>query len=204
MNYKLCNNCGKTKELTEYRQCKYPNGKSYLKSICKKCESKKQVDRIKQTGLTDLQKQKMRLYKKQYVEKNREKLRENYRNKIKNNISFRLRKNISIQVSKILKNNGSKKFGQSVLQFLGYSIQDLKNHLEKQFDDKMTWENYGIYWHIDHIIPQSCLKYKSMADNNFKKCWSLQNLRPLDAKTNMIDGATRIRHKNNNIVDGAI
>jgi hypothetical protein len=47
----------------------------------------------------------------------------------------------------------------------------------------------------DHIIPQSKLQYTSMKDENFKKCWSLENLRPLSAKQNVIDGATRIRHK---------
>ena len=92
-----------------------------------------------------------------------------------------------------------------MLNFLGYSIDDLKNHLQKQFDHKMTWDNYGIYWHIDHIIPQSCLPYQSMSDDNFKKCWSLSNLRPLDAKTNILDGATRIRHQiNHNLLTGVI
>jgi len=44
-----------------------------------------------------------------------------------------------------------------------------------------------------------------MQDENFKKCWALQNLRPLDAKSNMLDGSTRIRHKMyNNLFNGVI
>ena len=74
---------------------------------------------------------------------------------------------------------------------------ELKIHLEKQFDSHMNWGNHGIYWHIDHIIPQSVLPYISMDDENFKICWALDNLRPLEAKQNMSDGATRIRHKRN-------
>ncbi len=31
-------------------------------------------------------------------------------------------------------------------------------------------------------------------DEDFKKCWSLDNLRPLSAKQNLLDGNTRIRH----------
>jgi hypothetical protein len=108
---------------------------------------------------------------------------------------FRVRENISNAILKALKKGKSDKAGQSIMQFLGYTITDLSDHLEKQFNDKMTWDNYGIYWHIDHIIPQSDLSFKSMKDENFNKCWSLNNLRPLEAKQNIKDGATRIRHK---------
>lgn len=95
---------------------------------------------------------------------------------------FKLRKNCSRLINHAL--NGSKN-GQSILEFLSYTIDELKRHLETQFDSKMSWKNYGIYWHIDHIIPQSLLPYVSMEDENFKKCWALSNLRPLEAIENM-------------------
>lgn len=57
-------------------------------------------------------------------------------------------------------------------------------------DDKSTWT-----WNIDHIIPQSDLPYTSMKDENFKICWSLNNLRPYSAKQNIEEGAKKIRHK---------
>jgi hypothetical protein len=73
----------------------------------------------------------------------------------------------------------------------------------------MNWDNQGVYnaktwndedqstwkWQIDHIIPQSDLPYYSMEDENFKKCWALENLRPLSAKQNVLDGTRRTRHK---------
>ena len=37
---------------------------------------------------------------------------------------------------------------------LSYSDSQLKSHLEKQFKDGMSWDNYGV-WHIDHKIPVS-------------------------------------------------
>lgn len=43
---------------------------------------------------------------------------------------------------------------------------------------------HGIYWHIDHIIPQFNLLYTSMEDNNFKTCWALNNLRALETTQN--------------------
>jgi hypothetical protein len=50
-------------------------------------------------------------------------------------------------------------------------------------------------WNLDHIIPNSEFKYISIQDDEFKKCWSLSNLRPLSAKQNVLDGANKIRHK---------
>jgi hypothetical protein len=71
----------------------------------------------------------------------------------------------------------------------------------------MNWDNYGVYrkaiwddndqstwtWQIDHIIPQSKLKYSSVKEDNFKKCWALDNLRPLSSKENFLLGINLIR-----------
>jgi len=65
----------------------------------------------------------------------------------------------------------------------GYSLDDLKIHLERQFIKGMSWDNYGD-WHVDHIIPVSHFSYKSIKDEDFKACWALTNLRPLWAKEN--------------------
>jgi len=54
----------------------------------------------------------------------------------------------------------------------------------------MTWDNNDSStwtWNIDHIIPQSKFKYSSMNDENFKKCWSLTNLRTYSSKKNIIE-----------------
>ena len=63
---------------------------------------------------------------------------------------------------------------------VGYKAQDLINHLEKQFDDKINWDNYRSYWEIDHIKPKSLFKYETAEDPEFKKCWALENLQPLE------------------------
>jgi hypothetical protein len=61
---------------------------------------------------------------------------------------------------------------------VGYSAEQLKEHLEKQFNDGMSWENYG-EWHIDHIKPISSFEFDSSDDEQFKVCWSLDNLQPM-------------------------
>ena len=59
---------------------------------------------------------------------------------------------VSCRVRKALKNN--KEMRSTV--YLGCSIDALKKHIENQFVEGMSWENYGSEWHIDHKIP---LKY---------------------------------------------
>lgn len=68
---------------------------------------------------------------------------------------------------------------------VGYSLDELKRHLECLFRPGMSWENYG-EWHVDHIIPKAAFTFSSTDDPSFKECWSLDNLQPLWAEENAI------------------
>ncbi|MDD5356518.1 MAG: hypothetical protein PHY56_08290 [Candidatus Omnitrophica bacterium] len=76
------------------------------------------------------------------------------------------------------------KKGRHWEDIVGYTCQDLIEHIEKLFKRGMAWENYG-KWHVDHIIPISAFKYSSYDDPEFKACWALTNLRPLWAIDNL-------------------
>jgi hypothetical protein len=69
---------------------------------------------------------------------------------------------------------------------LGYSIEDLVEHLESKFQDGMTWENYG-KWHVDHKKP--CVLFDQSDPIQFTACWALDNLQPLWAQDNIKKGA---------------
>lgn len=84
-------------------------------------------------------------------------------------------KNIKKQIYLSIKNN---KHGNQWESLLGITLEELKNHLESQFDSNMNWDNYGSYWWIDKIIP--CSKYRYGVPGEFHKCWNLKNLRPLN------------------------
>lgn len=140
---------------------------------------------------------------KEYRLNNRVSLNEKLKIRRKNPL-IKLRHNVSSLVRFYL--NGSKQ--NSILKYLTYTIKQLKQHLESQFEPWMSWNNHGLYiknnwddsdqstwtWQIDHIIPHSTFKYTSMEDEEFKKCWSLDNLRPYSAKQNLLDGVKRERH----------
>lgn len=77
------------------------------------------------------------------------------------------------------------KLNKALLSYLPYSIKELKLHLESQFDSNMSWDNYGKYWHVDHIVTQSVFVFASLGDIEFKMCWDILNLRPLEKITNL-------------------
>lgn len=76
------------------------------------------------------------------------------------------------------------KAGRHWETLVGYTVDQLKEHLEKQFKPGMNWENRS-QWHIDHIIPLSVHNFQSPEDIDFKKAWSLKNLQPMWAKENI-------------------
>lgn len=78
------------------------------------------------------------------------------------------------------------------------TINFLKGWLEAKFDEKMTWNNYGTYWTIDHIIP--CGSYDLTNENNVKECFHYKNLQPLEKienirKSNKLDHETQKKIK---------
>lgn len=179
----------------------------------KKKQAKKRYKQNRETILQDRHeyyienKEKVLERDKQYRLENIDKIKERnkkYRKKrLKIDLEYRLRRQISTSIHNALVREGGGKNGGSILDYLPYTIDQLKTHLESLFEPWMTWKNWGLYkphtwndndqntwtWQIDHIIPQSELLYSSMEDENFQRSWALSNLRPLSAKANIIDGA---------------
>jgi hypothetical protein len=194
-------------ELIEYSKTYYQENKEEYKKQQKEyyVENQDEILEKKKIYYED-NKENILEYKSEYDKNNRSKINERRRNKIKNDVTFMLRCLIAPKVRQALKKSGGIKNGDSVWKFLPYLPQELKKHLQIQFEPWMTWDNYGSYnkktwkdhdqltwtWSIDHIIPCSNFIYTSMEDDSFKECWALSNLRPYSAKQNIVDGNRRI------------
>ena len=103
----------------------------------------------------------------------------------------------SVMRSSIYRSLNGDKDNMSWEKLVGYTRSDLKLHLETKFQEGMTWENAGTYWHIDHIVPMCRFNIKSYHDDAFKKCWSLQNLQPLLSDDNLRKNDTISEEWNN-------
>lgn len=124
-----------------------------------------------------------------YYEKNKEKIKE-YQNKYEiqrkqKDICYKLRINLRARVRGAIKNNGTKK-SYSTINLIGCAIEELKQHLESQFRDGMSWDNYG-EWEIDHIKP--CVSFNLKDEEEQKKCFHYSNLQPLWKTENRMKGA---------------
>ena len=123
-------------------------------------------------------------YKKEWSEKNGEKLkvkRNLYHSlRLKNDVIFRLKCNMRSRLSSFIKTKNITKKNRT-FEIIGCSPQLLKEYLEKQFSEGMTWEN-RVEWHIDHIIPLSSAKteeelYKLCHYTNLQPLWAVENMK---------------------------
>jgi hypothetical protein len=86
--------------------------------------------------------------------------------------------------SRIWKGLRGSKAGQHWEELVDFTVDQLKTHLEKMFTSEMNWENYGTVWEIDHKIPIAVFNYEKPEDLDFRLCWSLKNLQPLESSKN--------------------
>lgn len=102
---------------------------------------------------------------------------------------FRLHKSVAANLRHALRDQKS---GRTWETIVGYSLDDLTRHLERQFKRGMTWDNYGTKWHVDHILPVSHFEIEDLRSPDLRACWALTNLRPLWKRDNLQKQAHRV------------
>lgn len=125
-------------------------------------------------------KEKIKQYKKDNYEEHKIKYRSSKRDWEKRKLSdpeFRLIKNLRSRLGKAVKNKQ-----YHTIELIGCNPQFLRNWLEYQFNSKMSWDNYGIYWEVDHVIPIDY--YKILNNNEQFECFNWKNLQPLESSIN--------------------
>ena len=161
------------------------------RKVCKECNNKickeyklKNKDKIseynkiyKETNKTFISE-----YNKTYNIKNRKLIQErqniNHRNRRSIDITFKLTHNCRNKIRKYLLGD------LKVFKLVGCSANLLKDWLIFNFDENMTLENYGSYWHMDHVIPCSLFDFTNNDDIN--NCFKWTNIQPLEGKLNII------------------
>jgi hypothetical protein len=120
-------------------------------------------------------------YLKEYREKNIDKLRKTKRDYERNRKAsdplYKLISNFRTAIYQVLKESNVDK-NKHYFDILQYTPEELITHLESQFKDTMSWDNYG-EWHVDHKLPITHFNIVEMGDDEFMKCWSLGNLQPM-------------------------
>jgi len=170
-----------------------PSGRRFIggrKVAMKKYHSKPETKERKRKNYDkwyENNKEHRKQYLKEYRENNIEKIRKTKRDYERNRKArdplYKLISNFRTAIYQVLKESNVDK-NEHYFDVLPYSQGELIQHLENQFTDDLTWDNYG-EWHVDHIIPISSFNIQEMGDEEFIKCWSLKNLQPLWGEENI-------------------
>lgn len=201
---KFCRVCKQWKNISCFSKKKDNN--DGLTTKCKSCQARyyqEHKDRLKKLAIENYNKNKDKYnkydrqrakdpkriaWKENWIKNNQAKIKtyqENRDNKKRYSTpQAKIDKCVMGYLARSIKSNFNEKIGCMYLNNLTFNIKEFKSYFEQLFTPEMNWDNFGEYWEIDHIIPKKYFKYSSTDDKEFKICWSLINLRPLEKSLN--------------------
>ena len=141
------------KKLYEWRE----SNKERFLGICKKYRDKEEKKELKNA-----------YRRKQYAENIKVKLLQLYRTRVRSCIK-----------SKYCPKNTAFDY----VTLLGCEWETLVQWLEFNMKPGMTWDNYGPYWHVDHVYPCSLFNFSN--DSDRVRCFNWTNLTPLEGNENI-------------------
>jgi len=118
-------------------------------------------------------------YNRNWVNDNREYVRERERNRRVNNPNHRISINMHRRLNHIL-HRGI--YSARTEQIIGLNKPTYLEWLSYNFENEMTWANYGQLWHIDLVILASA--YDLTNEQELLSCFNWKNLRPCLKKDN--------------------
>ena len=131
-------------------------------------------------------KERIKEYQKEYNLDNKERIREQsnqyQKEQYHSDPLFKFKMNCRSRTRHAFKQKSWKKNGGTE-KLLGCDWKTAMNHIEKQFEPWMNWDNHG-EWEIDHIIPLASANTKEEMNPLF----NYKNLQPLLAEDNRKKG----------------
>jgi hypothetical protein len=170
------------KDLEKRRECQRKGYHKNREKIRK--DAKERYDKN-----VERERERSKNYNKKKKEENPEHIRNIHnkweRNRRKNDPTYKIRKNLSRRMRDFLK---GKTKSMSTISIVGITSEGLREHIERQWEPWMSWDNYGLYkidtfnygWDIDHIIPTST----ATTEEELYKLNHYTNLKPLCSKIN--------------------
>ena len=100
-------------------------------------------------------------------------------NRENSNPTYKISNAIRSLITNCFRNNNKESKTEDIL---GCSLSEFKSYIQEQFNEGMTWGNYGRNgWHLDHKVPISLANnvdevYKLNHYINFQPLWELDNI----------------------------
>ena len=123
-------------------------------------------------------KEQMRAYARADYKKHKQAIRER-----RQSPKFRLVDSIRQRVYRVVKQRFTP--SAKTLELIGCTQDELISWVERQFEEGMTWENYGLHgWHLDHVVPVAMYMDNIEDPDVQRKCFNMKNLKPMWAEDN--------------------
>lgn len=198
INMKICSKCKIEKEFEAFYKNK--TRKDGLNVECKQCCADRQRLNKEKTNAKTARWRRahkeehnaaVRSWRKRYPERQaksskiwRDNNPDYEKNRKKIDPVYKIACNLRRRINHIIKDDYK---AGSAIKDLGCTPEELKEHLENQFQEGMTWENYGPKgWHIDHKMPLS--KFNLEIKEEFLAASHYTNLQPMWAEDNLSKG----------------
>lgn len=147
--------------------------------------AKNNPDKVRQHVLNRDQEQ-VRKTATAWRKKNPERVREYWRRqrlRIAASVSLRIANALRTRLLEALRGRDK---SRTTFELIGCSREELIAHLEAQFQDGMSWDNYGD-WHVDHVRPLAW--FDLTKPSHQRRACHYTNLQPLWASDNWRKGA---------------
>jgi len=199
MSEKRCTKCDEVKHFIEYSKDKQKS--DGMTSNCKSClyeyrESRrveladgakiyrsKNKEKISEAKKTHYRKNRDEILadSKLYQSKNKDKINARIKKKRETNAEFRVSCCLRKRLNRAIKGENK---SAATKELLGCTYKYVRQHLENQFTEGMSWDNHGLHgWHIDHIMP--CASFDLSDPEQQRECFHYTNLQPLWAEDNL-------------------
>jgi hypothetical protein len=131
--------------------------------------------------LTEKQKFQIKAWNEANPDRIREKARLRMKKRWASDPEFRIMSVLGCRLRDALKRQRTSKKNRT-LALLGCSIVSFKTFIATKFKPGMSWDNYGSYWELDHIIP--CALFDLTKEEHQKVCFHFSNYQPLSGHEN--------------------
>lgn len=166
---KTCTTCNQTQDISNFT---FRKTRNVYESVCKTCNTEREKEHRR------LHKDKINARRKEIQKPltTEQKIKQNLRKRVNSFIENREGKNMYLKLLSCDK------------EFL---IKWFEYHFKLDEHQEMNWDNYGDYWHIDHVTP--CASFDLTNEDHQKQCFHWANLSPVLKEYNLSKGA-KIKH----------
>jgi len=188
----ICNSCGELKKLDEIAK---------RRTFCRICKRSRDLESYHRNKENPAKKKKRKKWAKKYhqtylkkpetidrisVYRNTSTYKRHrlewQRNYLATNIQARIASRMRTRIRECIKNRTDRS-----MDLLGCPMEQLIAWLEYNFNDNISWSNYGSYWHMDHLTPCASFDMTKKADQFV--CFNWTNIVPCEANKNLSKGA---------------